>query len=217
MGESDPVTVEVVAAATDEPEPLAQTGASPEATSPAAAPTATAVPPASPTSPPPLTPTPDEPTPTATTAPTRTPTPPPQTFEPTGLQPEGRFGEIWSELGNGDSRLGYPTGPVIADRDYARQPFENGLMVWWNNPEDPAYIWVIDSPATDLTSGLTSNLYADTWDDSQPDVSCEAAEDDGPMRGFGKVWCEHPELLARIGYPTESERGSGGSAPFAQV
>jgi hypothetical protein len=157
------------------------------------------------------------PTPTPTTTPTPTVTPSPQKFDPTGYEPDGRFKDIWTELGAGDSRLGYPSGPLITERNYARQPFERGLMVWWDNPEDPNYIWVIDSPAKNLETGRTSNLYADTWDSDQPEVYCEAAEEDGPVRGFGKVWCDHPELIERIGYPTEMERGSGGNPPYAQV
>ncbi len=37
------------------------------------------------------------------------------------------------------------------------------------------------------------------------------------MRGFGQVWCDHPELRTRLGYPSEPEAGSAGRPPYAQV
>ncbi|RME98021.1 MAG: hypothetical protein D6768_18330, partial [Chloroflexi bacterium] len=92
-----------------------------------------------------------------------------------------------------------------------------GVMFWWDNPDNPDYIWVIDSPAEDLRSGATSNLYPDTWDQNSAEISCPEAQNGGPIRGFGKVWCNHPELITRLGYPIQSERGSGGTPPFAEV
>ncbi len=155
------------------------------------------------------------PLPTVTNTPTATPQP--QIFSPTGLEPNGRFKDIWFELGRGTSRLGYPTGPEINDRNYAKQSFENGLMIWWDNPDDPDYIWAIDSPADDFKSGETSNRYPDTWEAGSDEYSCDRARIGGPIRGFGKVWCEWPELQARLGYPQEPEAGSGGRAPYAHV
>ncbi len=234
-GESEPVTVQVlaapVAAETAAPAPTAT--ASPGSSSDSVASlgdaaTATMPPPTStlapapaatstlaPQPPPSHTAAPATNTPTATIMPSITP--PPQKFDPTGLEPVGRFREIWQELGAGSSRLGYPTGPEIIERNYARQPFERGLMVWWDNPQTPDYIWVIDSPNADLAGGKSSNLYPDTWSSDQPEISCAAAKDGGPVRGFGKVWCEHPALQPRLGKPTETERGSGGSPPYAVV
>lgn len=215
-GESDPLTVQVVApqVAVVATEPthsvtslVSAITATPTNPPPQSPPTATAT----------ATPAPAEPTLTPTITPTPTATPAPQKFEPTGRKPEGRFKDIWLELGDGDSRLGYPVGPEITDRDYARQRFEHGLMIWWDNPENPDYIWVIDSPASDLRSGKTSNLYPDTWNSDEGEISCEEAKDGGPVRGFGKVWCNHPELRQRLGQPTEPERGSGGNPPYATV
>ena len=120
-------------------------------------------------------------------------------------------------LGAGNSRIGYPVNEEIVDRNYARQPFEQGLMVWWDNPETPDYIWVIDSPNAEMTGGKRSNLYPDTWQSGQPEFSCQAALNGGPVRGFGKVWCDHPELQLRLGKPSEAERGSGGSPPYANA
>ena len=217
-GQSDPVTVNVVAEAqavaegapvtTPEPNPPTATPISALASVPT--PTSTPLPATAPSA--------STPTPTVVLS-TPTPTPTPGTFAATGLEPEGRFEDIWLEVGAGDSPLGYPTGPVITNRDFARQFFEKGLMFWWDSPDDPNLIWAIDSPAADLNSGATSNRYPDTWDDDD-DFSCEAARengDKGPVRGFGKLWCERPELQARLGDPGDNERGSGGSPPFAEA
>jgi hypothetical protein len=156
----------------------------------------------------------------ATVTPTPTSTPTPGSFSSTGLEPDGRFKDIWREIGNGDSRLGYPTGEVILDRNFARQFFERGLMFWWDNPAGGAdYIWVIDSAADDLKSGTTWNRYDDTWPGGD-EFSCDEARANGnfgPIRGFGQVWCHYPELQIRLGHPTDYEGGSGGSPPFAQV
>jgi hypothetical protein len=170
----------------------------------------------------PATATPALPSPTPTPAPptfTPTATPTPGVYAPTGLEPEGRFEEIWRELGGGESRLGYPTEPESDDRDFAKQYFENGVMYWWDNPDEPDYIWVIDSPAADLRSGRSSNRYADEWD-GDDEISCDAARANngqGPLRGFGWLWCHRPELQTRLGNPVEPEAGSGGTPPFGRV
>jgi hypothetical protein len=92
-------------------------------------------------------------------------------------------------------------------------------MYWWDNPDGPAYIWVIDSPQPDLKSGATSNRYRDEWDGDR-EISCEEATanaDKGPRRGFGWLWCQRPELRTRLGYPRESEAVSGGAPPYGHV
>jgi hypothetical protein len=90
-------------------------------------------------------------------------------------------------------------------------------MYWWDNPDNPDTIWVLDTPAADWRSGKSSNRYDDTWQAADGDVSCEQAREGGPVRGFGKLWCERPELQSRLGHPREPERGSGGAPPYAQV
>ncbi len=152
-----------------------------------------------------------------TLTPSATPTLP--TFSPTGLEPEGRFAEIWTELGRGDSRLGYPTDNIIIDRDYAWQTFERGFMFWWDLPVEPDLIWVVDAPEVGFQSGHYWTQHADIWP-GEPIYSCEAAENNGhlgPMRGFGFVWCESQDIRTRLGSPTQAELGSGGQIPFSQA
>jgi hypothetical protein len=223
-GRSEPLVVEVITSAQVVDDESSSTGAEAEVNTPTSTPTST------PTGTPTGTPAPlvdTTPLPTATPLPSSTPTitptptatPTPGVFEPTGIQPDGRFKDIWQELDGGDSRLGYPTGPEINDRNFARQYFEKGLMFWWDNPDGPGYIWVIDSPADDLRSGSAWNRYADTWQDGD-EYACDEARSNGgkgPVRGFGKLWCERPELQNRLGNPLEGEGGSGGTPPYAHV
>jgi hypothetical protein len=219
-GQSEPLVVQVIASAqaTDAESPSSESQAVVVTPTPISTPSpsveATASPTTLPASSATLTVT---PIPTITPTPTSTPTP--GTFTATGLQPEGRFKDIWHEVGGGDSRLGYPTGPEISDRNFAKQYFEKGLMYWWDNPDGPAYIWVIDSPATDLKSGTTWNRYPDTWQGGD-EYSCDEARANGgsgPVRGFGQLWCERPELQTRLGNPREREAGSGGNPPYGHV
>ncbi len=238
MSRSEPLTVQVVEAG----EPVAQgPTASPPATATPVAPiedvpTATPAPPTATPIPPTATPAPPKTTPippTATTppplgtaapnTPTNTPLPPtvtptPGHFEPTGREPDGRFKDIWQEIGGGESRLGHPTSPEYTDQDFARQYFENGMMFWWDNPEKPDYIWVIDAPDPDLMSGTSWNRYEDEWNGAD-EYPCPAAGENkwGPMRGFGQLWCDRPEIRERVGDPREGESGSAGSPPYAHV
>jgi hypothetical protein len=92
-------------------------------------------------------------------------------------------------------------------------------MYWWDNPQNPDFIWVIDAPQADAKSGTSWNRYNDTWNGQDP-FSCEAARqngDKGPLRGFGQLWCSRPELQARLGNPWEQEAGSAGRPPFGRV
>ncbi len=214
-GESPALTVEVAtvegasAGATATPAPDGAISVSGATATPTPLPTATPTPTA--LNAPSATPLPS-PSPTITL----TPTPPPQTFEPTGLLPDGRFKDIWLELGSSNSRLGYPISPEITGRNYAKQFFEKGLMFWWDSPDDPDIILVLDSPSPDFSRGDTSNRYVDTWAGGE-EFACNEARNGGPVRGFGKVWCQHPELQTRLGLPSEPESGSGGRAPYAHV
>ena len=154
--------------------------------------------------------------------PTREPTPvplPTATFAPTGLEPEGRFKEIWDELGGSRSPLGDPTEPEAHERDFAKQYFEGGLMLWLDNPAGDNTIWVMTDPLADFQSGGSWTRFADRWEGGE-EYSCETArknEGRGPVRGFGQVWCDQPEVMAGLGNPLEPEAGSSGQPPYSLV
>ncbi|MBN1992195.1 MAG: hypothetical protein JW953_05795 [Anaerolineae bacterium] len=225
-GQSEPLVVDVVvpaqAAVAEPPTPTGEIIAentptnTPAPLVDARAPATTLLPATNTPSPQTSTPT-DTPPPTITLTPTATPTP--GSFQATGLEPDGRFKDIWQKIGAGESRLGYPIGPELTDRNFARQYFERGLMYWWDNPDGSDDIWVIDSPAADLKSGATWNRYPDEWAGDEA-YACDEARRNGemgPIRGFGWLWCARPELRARLGNPRTGEAGSGGNPPFAHV
>ncbi|MFQ5611972.1 MAG: Ig-like domain-containing protein [Anaerolineae bacterium] len=188
-------------------------------------PTPTSSPTPLPTEPPPATVAPPTSTPTApptepppaTVAPSETPTPA-ATFVDTGLRPEDPFLEIWDELGAGGGRLGFPTGPAIPDRNYAKQYFEGGFMYWWDRPEQPDTIWVFAAPDETLAAGQVWARFDDTWNGGDP-YSCDQAREHnfGPVAGFGWVWCQQAEVQQALGRPIEPEAGSSGNPPFSRV
>ena len=158
---------------------------------------------------------------TTLTSPLSEPTPAPLIdFAPTGFEPQGSFAKIWDDLGGGDSRLGYPLAPEVDGRNFAYQYFSTGVMYWWDNPDGPNFIWVMASASPDdFWRGSVWKRYEDTW--SGDDLySCDAARQNpknGPMRGFGKVWCTEAGVFDQLGAPSHPEYGSGGVAPFSKA
>ncbi len=155
------------------------------------------------------------------TSPLAEPTPAPLgAYTPTGFEPKGSFAKIWDSLGSGDGQLGYPTAPEIDGRNFAYQYFDTGVMYWWDNPDAPDFIWVMASASKDdYWQGIAWKRYDDTWDDDGL-YSCDAAQkndENGPMRGFGKIWCQESDVFAQLGNPSKPEYGSSDSPPFSKV
>lgn len=163
--------------------------------------------------------------PTSTSVPTDTPIPP--TFTPTrptnpdtGHRPHPLFNRMWEEVGGGSSPLGYPTGPAITDRNYAKQHFERGFMYWWQSPTSPEPIWVVVIPDPAADSSTTWMHYDNAWDPSMslfPPYCPEATEPLGPMAGFGVTWCDRPGVKEQVGAPLDREFGSGDTYPKGAV
>jgi hypothetical protein len=145
-------------------------------------------------------------TPTPTNSPTATPTATPR-FAPTEYKAGEYFDEIWRELGAGESDLGYPSDREISS-NIVVQNFEKGVMYWWENPNGQNYIWVLPASTPVRRGGTRWNRYDDEWEDGKDEVyTCpEARDGGGPIRGFGKVWCEQ-KLWDDLG-ACELEEGS---------
>lgn len=221
-GQSSLVTVSVVnelPTATPEPNPASLDSS-------AATPTLTSTQPPAATNtsePPPInTATPVPPTDTPTAIPTQEPIPrpiPQGTFAPTNFRPEGRFNSIWENLGGEASGLGYPIGPQISDRDFAKQYFSGGIMYWWDNPAGDNLVWVVAVTDGSFQKGSQWHQFADSWSGGG-DHSCDATRENGkrgPIRGFGKIWCGNSVISSQLGNPVEEERGSGGTPPYSIV
>jgi hypothetical protein len=158
--------------------------------------------------PPPFTDTPEatdtlEPGETPTTSPTTPDVPPP-------------FAAVWDALGNEGGSLGTPIGEAATDRWAADLRFEHGAMYWRNNEGVPAnHVYVLYyQGGTDETQGSWER-YVDTWEEGMDEVSCpEADPTNGPIRGFGKVWCDNPDVRLDVGEATEPEQVPGFQAGF---
>jgi hypothetical protein len=149
---------------------------------------------------------------------TPTPTLTPPFFEPTGIEVHQVLKPTWEKSEVGDY-LGYPTQPASDDRRYARQYFERGYLYWWDRPDAQGLIWVVEIVEPGVNQGSDwTGPYEDTWDGGDR-FSCQAAQatSAGPVGGFGKLWCEHPEIAKAIGIPLESERGTGESPSYGVV
>jgi hypothetical protein len=148
---------------------------------------------------------------------TPTPTTVPPSFEPTGVETHSIFHPIWEQPGV-KGYLGYPTEEASDARHYARQYFERGYLYWWDQPNDRGLIWAVDIPQPAANQGFHwAGPYEDTWNDGDKTHSCDEANPNGPVRGFGKLWCDHPEIAEAIGMPAESERGTGNTTNYGVV
>jgi hypothetical protein len=149
---------------------------------------------------------------------TPTPTATPPSFEPTGIETYGVLKPVWEKTEVKDY-LGYPTAEASADRHYARQYFEHGYLYWWDRPGPSDLIWAVEMPQPAAGQGFRwTGPYDDTWDGGDS-FSCNAARanPNGPVRGFGKLWCDHPEIAQAIGAAREPEDGTGNSTNYGVV
>jgi hypothetical protein len=149
---------------------------------------------------------------------TPTPTATPPDYKPTGIDPHSVFKPVWQKPAVKDY-IGYPTTPASADRRYARQYFERGYFYWWDRPNEPGLIWVVEMPDPDRNQGFHwSGPYEDTWSGGDS-FACQTARDSryGPRSGFGKLWCEHPEIAQAVGNARTPEEGTGESSNYGVV
>jgi hypothetical protein len=94
----------------------------------------------------------------------------------------------------------------------AAQTFQRGLMLWRG---DQRWIYVLSgypSPTGTVLQEFIGRLYfVDTWTEGEPVGGGPAQTEPGtfvPQRGFFKVWREHEEVRATLGYAaTPNETG----------
>ena len=149
---------------------------------------------------------------------TPTPTPTRLVSRPTGIETHPILEPIWAKPEIRDV-VGYPIAPASDNRPYARQYFERGYMYWWNQPDAPGLIWVAQMPDEGAMTGFGwIGPFEDSWDGGDP-FSCDAARSNtyGPRSGFGRLWCQHPEIAQTLGAAREPERGTGVSADYGVV
>lgn len=144
------------------------------------------------------------PAPTATSAPARltptpaaTPTPPPSPT-PCRFPLQDDLDTAWWP-----EELGCPITPGERAAATAYAPFEGGQMLW-RGDTDLVYVLYNDGRWTS---------YPNEWREGDPAFSCgEENLMTTPVRGFGRVWCDHPEVREALGAVTAGEIGDSVSA-----
>jgi negative regulator of sigma E activity len=157
---------------------------------PTATPTATPQPSSTPTTTPP---TPTAPAPTATT--------PPPTATP--VQPAIAVGSTFAPVyGPLADRLGLPTANEAAVPG-SYLAFEGGWMLWRGDTHT-VYVLFNEDP-------LVWYAFADGWVDGM-DPGGGPADKAGrykPVRGFGKIWSENPDVQRRLGFALAPDETGG--------
>lgn len=97
----------------------------------------------------------------------------------------------------------FPT-TVKSQIQVAEQRFQNGRM-FWLQPVDQ--IWVL---AQDEDGGRTWLVYDNTFREGQRESDPSINPPEGfhqPIRGFGKLWRENPDIRESLGWALEPELG----------
>jgi hypothetical protein len=94
--------------------------------------------------------------------------------------------------------------PTISQIQVAEQVFENGRMFWL---QPTGQIWVMI-----VTSEGRGNwqIYEDTYTEGDPESDPELVPPEGmeqPLRGFGKLWRDNPDLREALGWAITPEFG----------
>jgi hypothetical protein len=85
--------------------------------------------------------------------------------------------------------------------DAAEQQFERGMMIWIG-AEERIYVLFGDGQQ------YAWQPYKDQWTENEPDRDPELGPPEGfyqPVRGFGKIWREQPEVRDRLGWAIGEE------------
>jgi hypothetical protein len=92
-----------------------------------------------------------------------------------------------------------PDGPSRVSAA-AEQPFERGFMIWLDD-FDAVFVFNWDG---------SWRRFEDTFEEGQLEFDPDVVPPTGmyqPVRGFGKLWREHPEVQERLGWALSRELG----------
>ena len=153
-------------------------------------------------------PPPPSPTPTFTPTPWPTLQPAPQTTATLAVAgelqceqaPAPRFASYWQSDDSLRLGLGCPLSEAQASFA-AMQSFERGQMIWRE----------ADRTVLVLYGDGVWRSYADHWQESMPELSCEGTPPRGlylPKRGFGLVWCSQKGVREGLGWALDEESGT---------
>lgn len=114
------------------------------------------------------------------------------------FRPQGSLGIVWEANPAIQQAVGWARQETPAVVSGAYQRFENGVMVW---RQDTGQIFAF------LNDGAWRS-FTDTFVEGDVESDPRYAPPGGkqqPMRGFGKVWREHADLRAQIGWALAKE------------
>jgi hypothetical protein len=120
--------------------------------------------------------------------------------------PPGGFGAVYVADPTLAQQLGCPQGapPITTSTSSASQPFERGSMIWLQGA--PNLIYALGSNGRFQRFDDTYNPNADPFSGGETPPSGLRE----PVRGFGKVWRQYPNVRGDLGWALADE--SGGSA-----
>ena len=98
---------------------------------------------------------------------------------------------------------GLPT-PTISEIQVAEQVFEHGRMMWLS-PTNQIWVMMLEGEG-----GGEWKVYESTFADGDPEDDPSLDVPDGkiqPIRGFGKLWRDNPDLREALGWATTPEFG----------
>jgi hypothetical protein len=119
------------------------------------------------------------------------------------------IGQLWQEQDLLRAKIGCPNYFVKDDISTAYEPFEHGMMLWLNVPDEYSPVQSV----LVLFDDGTYAAYQDTWVDGDPIDDPSLTPPTGlyqPGRGFGKIWREAPSVRDRLGWATAPESGADG-------
>lgn len=94
--------------------------------------------------------------------------------------------------------------PAFTTTDAAFQQFPGGVMFW---RKDTGKIYVLYYYYNCIR---VWGIYGDSFAEGDPLYSCPRAEANapyGPVRGFGKLWCDSQKIQQQLGLPSLPEKG----------
>jgi len=138
------------------------------------------------------------------------PTPTPTATPACDREVDEKFDGVW------ESELGCPLGEAQYDEKSGTwQSFDRGYMLW-RDIIRKIYVLFEDDRAGGLDRGHGSaQIYEDTWwptppppADPQNEYTCGVGTPSPPqpIRGFGKVWCDEPDVKEGLGKATVHEK-----------
>jgi hypothetical protein len=127
--------------------------------------------------------------------------PPPTTSCP--YPPPGSLNTYFTSDPALASLLGCPVGapPASTLAQAAWQPFERGLMIYLQGTPGSIYVLSNDGQFRRFDDTFISGSDPESGGETPPSGLVE------PVRGFGKVWRNNPDIRALIGWANQSERG----------